>query len=718
MISRSSSKILLYLIAVIFLLAAFFKCNRFFFCDSTYEFDLDYLEERDDAYVVNCFNLRRGSFNLIIEYETDEDVTGYVQADNDKSFDISMSADEDSVSVPFSLTHPTDRFKINMPRITDSGDQSGIQIDKICLVSGRLPIYTDSLLYAFIFATIGTLIFILGRKWEGITTSDRKAILALALMILVVNIPYYQKGLGFTADIRAHMQRIEGVMRGLMDRQFPVIVSPNFMNEFGEISFMYPDIFLYPFGILRILSVSMLTVYRLCMLCVNAVTVLIAYLSFRLMSSNRLLVLLATFVITFEPYRLYNMLGRGSGAGNAIASAFLPLVMAGVYLILKGDKRWWVLSLGMTGVIESHVLTLLILIFILIVIGFLSARDLIRDGKYKHLLKAAGLTLAMNMGFLVIFMKCYMTDWSSEALEWSDFAAAAYGSADAFTNTWSLFEIMAFATCVILLIRAGNKGSIGYRLALAMAGVGFFLYLTTLKVFPWRYIMAASVSVERLTMMLQVAQRVYALSSVLFICCIVILIEEEGMMSGILQRHGRRFNISAAIVITLFGSMMIYGTVYAFADYYCASYLMPDEVYGDHNSLPIKDYIPTGVSDETWARDAGSVSDEDAVESLYYAKSGTHIDYNYISHEEETYANMPLLYYEWYRAEDETGAPLSVRKSEDGRVVVELIGDGEQHGAHVHFEMGLGYSLLYDLSLVFSLMCIWRIWKKRSWIAG
>lgn len=684
-------------ISILCILAALIMCYRFLKVDNTYAFDLRYLETNPDSMVVNCFNLRAGSFELIIDYETGADVTGYVQADNDKAFDVPLAAGQNTVTVPFSLAHPTDRFKITIP--IDEGN-SDIRIEAIRLRSGRFPIYTDSLMYALIFILLAAAAFMISRKWGELTPADKYTFLVLLALIVLVNIPYYQRALGFTADIRAHMQRIEGIMRGLTDRQFPVVISPNMMNEFGEMTFLYPDIFLYPFGIMRIVGVSMLTAYRLCMLCVNALTVILAYISFNLMCKDRVTVLIATFIITFEPYRLYNMLARGSGAGNAIASAFLPLVIAGIYLILKADKRWWILSVGMTGVIQSHVLTLIILVGVLIVLGVVFAGSMIKEGRIILLLKAIWLAILMNLGFLVIFIKCYLTDWSSAALEWSDFTESAFGIREALTDPWSVFEIVSMGICIYLLIRTERKSDMEFKLSLALTVIGGALYITSLKIFPWDILISGFPSVDRLTKMLQVPNRVYAVSSVLFICAMII------SLGKVSKRH--------ILIGGLLLGTIIYGTVTAFADYYSAGALMPDEVYGDHNSLPVRDYIPTGVTDDTWANDAGFVSDEDAVESLSYQKSGTHIDYVYISNEEGTYANMPLLYYEWYRAEDEKGEAVNVRRSDDGRVIADLKGDGIQHEVHIYFDMGRGYSLLYALSLVLSIIVIIRLVSGRK----
>ncbi len=697
-IPASLNSILWKILALLCVLAAIGAGYRFIRHDRIYVFDLSYLEQNPDSLVVNCFNLRRGSFDLKIDYKAERAVTAFIQADNDKSFDVPLDPDTDSVTVPFSLAHPTDRFKISVP--LETGEE--VRIDSISLESGRLPIYTDNLLYCLLFLAAAAFIILFHKKADGTA-------FLLLLLIVIVNLPYYRRGLGLTADIRAHMQRIEGIMRGLLDHQYPVIISPNFMNEFGELSFLYPDVFLYPFGILRIASVSMLTAYRLCMFCVNAATVIIAWLSFRLISKDRIKVMAATCIITFEPYRLYNMLARGSGAGNAIASAFLPLVVAGIYLILKGDRRFWILSLGMTGVIWSHVMTLIILAGSLAVLGLMFVTELAKDKKILLLIKAAGLTLIMSGGFLTIFLKCYFTDWDPAALEWSVFTDSRFGMPEAITNPWSLFQIAGLLVCIYLLFTEKRRDTAEYRLAAAMTVTGFLLYISTLAVFPWESLNKRFYYLDRYTKMLQVPQRVYAISSVFFISGIILLYDRRGEIKTGISRYTGKI-----IVIALTG-VIAFGTVQAFSDYYSTDILMPDEVYGDHNSLAIKDYIPSGANEDTWRNDAGYVSDEEAVDSISYNKNGTHIDYTYVAHKEGVYANMPLLYYEWYRAKDENGDPAEIGKSEDGRVVVYLKGDGVQHEAHIYFDMGLIFSILYIGSLLFTVAFVIAVWRRSAW---
>ena len=77
--------------------------------------------------------------------------------------------------------------------------------------------------------------------------------------------------------------------------------------------------------------------------------------------------------ISFLGYFLHNSYYRAA-VGETLAMIFLPLVFVGVRLITFGDyKKWWVLTLGMLGLVYSHVLSVLLaslMIFIAVVASF------------------------------------------------------------------------------------------------------------------------------------------------------------------------------------------------------------------------------------------------------------------------------------------------------------------------------------------------------------
>ena len=143
-----------------------------------------------------------------------------------------------------------------------------------------------------------------------------------------------------------------------------------------------------------------------------------------------------------------------------------------------------------------------------------------------------------GISYTLIFMKCYLTDWNSAALEWSDFADTQYGIVSALTGVWSLFQIASCIICIYYILRTSDRKDAGYRLSTAMTAVGSCLYIMTLKIFPWKMLSSAFPAIDRFTTMLQVPQRLYAVSSVLFICAAVILIDRHVEGDSLLSTKG------------------------------------------------------------------------------------------------------------------------------------------------------------------------------------
>lgn len=123
------------------------------------------------------------------------------------------------------------------------------------------------------------------------------------------------------------------------------------------------------------------------------------------------------------PYRFTNIYARGA-LGETLALTFLPLIIAGFYHVLLGDKKKWPwLVIGFTGVIESHVLSTATMGVIFAVCCLIFIRELFCDKRWLELLKAAGLTVLLNLWFLVPFLFFYLKEnLYQKALDWSGFS--------------------------------------------------------------------------------------------------------------------------------------------------------------------------------------------------------------------------------------------------------------------------------------------------------
>ena len=194
-------------------------------------------------------------------------------------------------------------------------------------------------------------------------TRKRVLLCSLLLSLLyVIPIAVFNKGLN-GADLSFHLNRLLG-MEG-------IYASPiNFKAFYGiglGVNYFYPFLTYYPFFVLYRLSHSVFLGYYIYQYLLTIITFLIAYYSV----SNIMVIenkenkkdfagLLFATLYTFSLYRLDNIVIRFA-TGEFIAYAFIPLVLYGLFVILKGDyRKWYILSIGMSLIAYSHLISLLL----------------------------------------------------------------------------------------------------------------------------------------------------------------------------------------------------------------------------------------------------------------------------------------------------------------------------------------------------------------------
>ncbi len=177
----------------------------------------------------------------------------------------------------------------------------------------------------------------------------------------------------------------------------------NFTTNGGTgqlINTFYPWLTYYPIFIIYKLTQSVFVAWMSFQLLVRFVTCLLSFYGLRLLKySDKQVMIFSTFYL-FSGYFLHNSYYRAA-VGETLAMIFLPLVFVGVRLITFGDyKKWWILTLGMLGLVYSHVLSVLLVsvgIFFAVVTSFW-----IWDNKKERVLgflKATLVTLSMSLAF-------------------------------------------------------------------------------------------------------------------------------------------------------------------------------------------------------------------------------------------------------------------------------------------------------------------------------
>lgn len=281
---------------------------------------------------------------------------------------------------------------------------------------------TESLAYRWVRIAAAVLLFALADLFivaffSDIETPLKGKHLVLLLMIIALSLPFLSKQLFFGHDLWFHLRRIVSLSAELQDGQFPVRMALEANNGYGyPTSIYYCDIFMYIAALLYSSLVPLGTCYQVYAIMINTLTVLLTYISFNKLTDKEPVKLIGTGLYVFAAYRLVNVNIRAA-VGEYTAMAFLPLIIAGMYLIYTKAKPtykdWMYLCVGMSGAILSHILTVEMIAINLVLLCIILVKKTVRKSTFLSMIKAAGLCLGFTAWFLVPFFDYYINHTTS-----------------------------------------------------------------------------------------------------------------------------------------------------------------------------------------------------------------------------------------------------------------------------------------------------------------
>ena len=230
----------------------------------------------------------------------------------------------------------------------------------------------------------------------------------LVLGVIIASLPLFRNSIFgvYPHDTFFHTQRILSIQKALEAGQFPVRIYAEIYSDYGYAAPMfYPDIFLYIPAVLCMIGFPLTISYNLFVILVNVVTILVAYYSFYNITKSEVVGLLATMLYTLSTYRLVDLHTRAS-VGEFLALIFCPLVIWGFTAISRGEyKKWPVLAFAYTGLFQSHMLTTIMMLMVGVGFVVLLCKTFLKKNAILSLLKAVGLTVLLNLWFLIPFLK-------------------------------------------------------------------------------------------------------------------------------------------------------------------------------------------------------------------------------------------------------------------------------------------------------------------------
>ncbi|MBR3683854.1 MAG: hypothetical protein IKL78_03145 [Lachnospiraceae bacterium] len=510
----------------------------------------------------------------------------------------------------------------------------------------------------------------------------------LLLVSFAASLPLMTTELSWGDDIAYHLVRIEGIKDGLRDGQFPVMIYPEGMDGHGYLNAMYPNLFLYIPAVLRLMGVSIVNSYKALLILSNVATVYLTYYAIRSITKERKTAILAATVYALAPYHFTNLYARAA-LGEALAMAFLPLMIAGLYHVIIGQKKyWWMLAIGLTGLLESHILSAFLGILLCVIAGIIYIVPLCREKRIFTILKAAGLTILLNLGFIVPFLYYYMNgNLYDQALGWSSFYEYSIYFSEILGNAANNhYRAMTLGVPVAIMLilsivylvekkKREDANESGFLLLLTVV-TGIVLFMTTCH-FAGKDLL----SIAPFNFFLKNVQFPWRLLGI--VTALGILIGSIAMAKSALLTQHKNIITIVLMVVVLLASTQSYSENMPYpvhTDTYTSGH--ESKVIGiqkGENTIVYPwEWRPAGMTDSVVSIHDILVPDS-AVEILSHERSGTKTTVTYRNSEEDMFMLLPITYYYGYEIVDEKGNEVPFEMSSTGLIQLDLLNDGIEH---------------------------------------
>lgn len=370
-----------------------------------------------------------------------------------------------------------------------------------------------------------------------------------AVIAFIASLPYLLGNNFVGIDVVFHLERIEGVADGILSGQFPVRISPEWVYGHGYADgVMYCNALLLFPAVLRLLGFPVLTSYNLYCIALNVLTVWIAYFCFYGIFKKPYIGLACSALYTLSIFRIYKLVVTAA-AGEGSAVAFMPLVLYGYFLVFTKDPgergyktAWMPLAFGYAGLIQTHVLSCEITVFLTVVMCLAFIRKVLRREVFAELCKAAGAAAAMSLWFLIPFMDYFLREdmhvrhVGARRIQnvglypaqlavhyWkigSNSVGNHLGMKDSYPMGVGLVLVIGFAVFCILWFSGKGRGVDRGIAAVGKTSAVFggLMMLMSLEVFPWDKIQDINQLCESLVGSLQFPHRFLGWGTVFLVC--------------------------------------------------------------------------------------------------------------------------------------------------------------------------------------------------------
>ena len=559
---------------------------------------------------------------------------------------------------------------------------------------------------------------------------EKKEVFVIMLVALISLFPLYYPGFIYTHDGIIHLFRTQGVYENIVNFDAFNRIYYNMANGIGYgWGIFYPPLSAIIPALFMCCGFSLFTAEKLFIIVSSIFAGIFAYKFFMELYENKFCAMLVAILYILSPYKMNQALIRGA-MGEVLVFTFLPLVFLGLTKILNNQGKYkYYFVIGMTGIIYSHVISIIYTTIFGVLFLILNYKKLFKKKVIIDLILSSAIIIILSLPIIVPMLQHQTsnnyiisgikTDVRDRVVHPGQLIGSSFESKDVentsyYSNEKEMNYMIGLPFIVILLVlpfmykkikeNNGIKNIVVYGLLLIisifmMVFPGIWNRLTILDTiqYPWRIL----------------------LYSVLFISVI------SGYVIEQLLKKENMYTIFIVIVsYSLLFAFMI-GINVKFAKTLSSEFdfanqkLSQDADYGTLSfSLGYAhEYLPNSMTTETIVKKENRVDvisgDAEIIESH---REKNEISININNNEENTKVELPIIYYEGYdiieKDKDGRQNKLKYQMSESGFILINLEKVGT-YSISAKYKGTTLYKICDVIAIsVFISYCIYIILKK------
>lgn len=534
-------------------------------------------------------------------------------------------------------------------------------------------------------------------------------VIIVIIGVLIISIvPILLNEVEKDGDIEYHITRIQSLADSMEAGIFPVKVHANMGNAFGYGSgLFYSNLFLYIPAFLILIGVNIILAYRIFLILITIAVFATVYLATKHIVKNKYAALFSATLVISSHYFFMNIIQRAA-IGEALAYIFLPLIIVGMYDVFYNNfKKPIYLIVGFVGIIYSHIISIVIALVYCIVFSLIHIKQLLNKEIIIKLLKCILIVFILTCAFALPFFEQYFVQEYNFSKPWANPKDHCVTVENWFSNTTFCLGVPLVCTLIISLILLIIKRKEINKEIKIFAVIAIVLSLLPL----WKWFWGVT---SDFTNIIQFPWRLFGIAT------IFISIVASYILLKLKFLKDKRIIVIIGILIFLIQNILNF-QFFNFYRAYVGNPPITEVIDFDTSSatwqdcLGFREYLPLDMNSWYLPTQIALLEDE---EEIIGNKEALKFVFNVSDINEETYCDIPFIYYKGYNAyityEDGTIEELDVVRAEGKGKVRVLLPQVEKAEVLVQYEGTVIQKISYVITIVgFVAVIIYFVRKKK-----